>query len=60
MVKVYYYDNIEGEPWLPHEGEPAPISALTELGVVVANFEDRTEVERFAEEKGYKNKDEVN
>jgi len=59
MVKVYYYDNVDGDPWLPHEGEAAPISALEEVGVFVGSFEKREEVETLAIEKGYKNMDEV-
>jgi cupin superfamily acireductone dioxygenase involved in methionine salvage len=59
MVKIYYYDNLDGEPWLPHEGSPAPSSTLEEVGVFAANFENREEVERLAKEQGYKNMDEV-
>ena len=59
MVKIYYHDNVDSDQRLPHEGEPAPLSALQELGIYVANIPDRAEVDRIAKEKGYENRDEV-
>jgi hypothetical protein len=59
MVKVYYHDNIDSDQRLPHEGEPATASAVEELGLFVANIQDRAEVDRIAKEKGYNNRDEV-
>jgi len=59
MVKIYYHDNIDSDQRLPHEGEPATVSAVEELGLFVANIQDRAEVDRIAKEKGYNNRDEV-
>jgi len=59
MVRLYYHDNIDSDQRLPHEGEPVPVSALEELGIFLMNIEDRAEVDRIAEEKGYHNRDEV-
>jgi len=59
MVKIYYYDNLDGAPWLPHEGEATPLSVLEEVGVYATNFESREEVELLAKKNGYNNMDEV-
>jgi 1,2-dihydroxy-3-keto-5-methylthiopentene dioxygenase len=59
MVRVYYHDNLDTDQRLPHEGEPATVSALQDLGVFATNIQDQTEVDRIAKEKGYKNRDEV-
>jgi len=59
MVRFYYHDNLDTDQRLPHEGEPATVAALEELGVFATNIKDQAEVDRIAEEKGYKNRDEV-
>jgi 1,2-dihydroxy-3-keto-5-methylthiopentene dioxygenase len=59
MVKIYFYDNVEGDQRLPHEGTPATAADLAELGVFATNIVDQSEVDRIAEERGYKNRDEV-
>jgi len=59
MVKIYYHDNVGSDQRLPHEGESIDVSVLEELGLYVDNIQDRAEVDRIAEEKGYINRDEV-
>jgi 1,2-dihydroxy-3-keto-5-methylthiopentene dioxygenase len=59
MVRVYYHDNLPTDQRLPHEGLPASLADLAELGVFASNIQDRAEVDRIAAEKGYKNRDEV-
>ena len=59
MVRLYYHDNVDSDQRLPHEGDPAPVSALEELGIYIANIPNRAEVDRIAKEKGYENRDEV-
>jgi len=54
-----YYNNLDGAPWLPHEGEAAPLSVLEEVGVYATNFESHEEVELLVKENGYNNMDEV-
>jgi hypothetical protein len=52
MVRVYYHDNLDTDQRLPHEGSPASVAALEELGVFAANIQDPAEVDRIAKEKG--------
>jgi len=60
MVKLYYHDNLDTDQRLPHDsGEPVDVSVLEDLGLYVANIQDRAEVERIALENGYINRDEV-
>jgi len=59
MVRVYYHDNLDTDPRLPHVGEPAPISAVEELGIHANHYEDIAEVNELAEGRGYMNRDEV-
>jgi cupin superfamily acireductone dioxygenase involved in methionine salvage len=59
MVRIYYHDNKGGDQRLPHEGELVTPDALRELGVFAANIPDQAEVDRLAEGRGYKNRDEV-
>lgn len=59
MVKIYYYDNLDTDQRLPHEGEIVPASALEELGVYATNIQDQAEVDTIAKERGYKNRDQV-
>jgi 1,2-dihydroxy-3-keto-5-methylthiopentene dioxygenase len=59
MVKIYFYDNVEGDQRLPHEGSPATAADLQDLGVYATNISDQAEVDRLAKERGYKNRDEV-
>jgi len=58
-MKVYYYDNLDGDQRLPHEGEPVTSDDLAALGVFATNITDQAEVDRIAEARGYKNRDEV-
>jgi len=48
MVRLYYHDNVDSDQRLPHEGDPAPVSALEELGIYIANIPNRAEVDRIA------------
>ena len=59
MVKVYFHDNLDGDQRLPHEGAPATIADLADLGVFATNIVEQSEVDRIAKERGYKNRDEV-
>jgi len=59
MVRVYYHDGLDTDQRLPHEGRPATSAELEELGVFATNIQDQAEVDRIAEERGYKNRDEV-
>jgi len=59
MVRVYYHDNLESDPRLPHIGEDAPMSAVEELGIVANHYENIAGVNELAEERGYRNRDEV-
>jgi hypothetical protein len=58
-MKIYFHDNLDTDQRLPHEGEPATMKDLEELGVFASYIEDQSEVDRIAEERGYKNRDEV-
>lgn len=58
-MKAYYYDNLDTDQRLPHEGEPATTADLEALGVFASHIPDQSEVDRIAKEKGYKNRDEV-
>ena len=58
-MKVYYHDNIDTDQRLPHEGEPVSIKDLKELGVYARNIQDQAEVDQIAQERGYRNRDEV-
>jgi len=59
MVRVYYHDNFDTDPRLPHVGEHAPLSAVEELGIHANHYEDIADVNQLAEERGYMNRDEV-
>jgi len=59
MVKIYFYDNVDGDQRLPHEGAPATAADLAAVGVYATNISEQSEVDRIAEERGYKNRDEV-
>ena len=58
-MKIYYHDNLDTDQRLPHEGEPATMKDLEALGMFASHIEDQSEVDRIAEERGYKNRDEV-
>jgi 1,2-dihydroxy-3-keto-5-methylthiopentene dioxygenase len=58
-MKVYYHDNVDSDQRLPHEGEPVTPADLEALGVFAANIPDQAEVDKIAEERGYRNRDEV-
>jgi len=63
MVKVYYYDNEEGDCRLPHEsGDPLPETKLKDVGVLYYSFPigapgSEEDVAKLAKERNYKNKD---
>jgi 1,2-dihydroxy-3-keto-5-methylthiopentene dioxygenase len=59
MVRVYYHDNLDTDPRLPHVGDPAPMSAVEELGIMASHFDDIADVDQLAEDRGYMNRDEV-
>lgn len=59
MVRVYYHDNLDTDPRLPHVGEPLSMSAVEELGIHANHYEDIAEVNQLAEGRGYMNRDEV-
>lgn len=62
-MRAYYYDNLAGDPSLPHEGTPAAITTLTSLGIlqysipIDADGAWQTRVARIAGERGYKHQD---
>lgn len=58
-MKIYYHDNLDTDQRLPHEGPPALMADLEAIGVYGSNIPEQAEVDRIAEEKGYKNRDEV-
>jgi cupin superfamily acireductone dioxygenase involved in methionine salvage len=58
-MKVYFYDNVDSDQRLPHEGPPATLADLEKLGVYASNISEQAEVDRIAEERGYRNRDEV-
>jgi 1,2-dihydroxy-3-keto-5-methylthiopentene dioxygenase len=58
-MKVYFHDNVDSDQRLPHEGEPATAADLEKLGVYASNIPEQADVDRIAEERGYKNRDEV-
>jgi hypothetical protein len=58
-MKVYFHDNINSDQRLPHEGESLTLTALERLGVYANTISDQAEVDRIAQDKGYKNRDEV-
>jgi hypothetical protein len=58
-MKVYFHDNLDTDQRLPHEGEPATLNDLEALGVFASNIPDQAEVDRIAEARGYRNRDEV-
>lgn len=59
MVRVYYHDNLETDPRLPHIGDPAAINAVEELGIITKHYEDIAGVNELAQARGYTNRDEV-
>lgn len=59
MVRFYYYDDIDGDQRDPHEGAPATVDDLEEVGVFCSNIQDLAEVDRIAEKRGYNHRDEV-
>jgi 1,2-dihydroxy-3-keto-5-methylthiopentene dioxygenase len=59
MVRAYFHDNLDTDQRLPHEGEPATEADLNALGVLATNISDIADVNKIAEERGYRNRDEV-
>ena len=58
-MKIYFHDNSDADQRLPHEGQPATVADLEALCVYATNIQDQAEVDRIAEERGYRNRDEV-
>lgn len=59
-MKAYLYDNAPGDQRLPHNsGTAISPSALEKLGVVYHHMPAVTLVDALAEDRGYKNRDEI-
>jgi 1,2-dihydroxy-3-keto-5-methylthiopentene dioxygenase len=68
-MRAYYFDNLPGDQRLPHESERSvDIAELRKIGVlywtVPLNQETpggwESEIDRIAEQQGYKNRDTIN
>jgi len=60
-MRAYLFDDVEGDQRLAHDsGVPVASSDLNGLGVLHWHTDDLDEVNRVAEERGYKNRDEIN
>ncbi|MCJ1442215.1 MAG: 1,2-dihydroxy-3-keto-5-methylthiopentene dioxygenase [Stictis urceolatum] len=64
-MKAYYYDDIEGDPRLPHlSPEPIPESHLGQLGLLyrsipLSSSTATEDLETLARARSYKNRDEI-
>ncbi|KAK0748590.1 Acireductone dioxygenase ARD family [Apiosordaria backusii] len=59
-MKAYIYDDLPGDQRLPHNsGTPISPSDLLSLGVLYHHIPDLSDVDRLAEQRGYKNRDEI-
>ena len=59
MVRVYYHDNLDTDPRLPHVGEPATLKDVEDLGIFAGHFDLQADVDKIAEDRGYMSHDEV-
>ncbi|KAI0840489.1 Acireductone dioxygenase, partial [Hypoxylon sp. FL0890] len=59
-MRAYWYDNAPGDQRLPHDsGKNVDAAALEELGVLYFKFPDVSKVDELAQNRGYKNRDEI-
>ncbi|RYP10077.1 hypothetical protein DL764_000868 [Monosporascus ibericus] len=59
-MRAYWYDNVAGDQRLPHDsGRNLDASELEKLGVLYYRFEDLDGVNKLAQQRGYKNRDEI-
>ncbi|KAI4144707.1 MAG: hypothetical protein LQ340_006551, partial [Diploschistes diacapsis] len=64
-MKAYYYDDVEGDPRLPHTTQPdLPLSHLSALGVLTAHFPTSSPsspdgVNALARQRSYSHRDEI-
>lgn len=66
-MRAYYFDNLPGDQRLPHESERSvDIAALRKIGVLHWTVpldqkgEWESEIDRIADQQGYKNRDTIN
>jgi 1,2-dihydroxy-3-keto-5-methylthiopentene dioxygenase len=64
-MRAYYFDNLPGEPYLQHDsGRSVDLADLRNLNVrhwtVPMDGGWESEIDRIAEEQGYKNRDTIN
>ncbi|KAH8170789.1 ARD/ARD' family protein [Sarocladium implicatum] len=59
-MKAYMYDNLPGDQRLSHDsGRQVDVDALKKLGVLYYRLPELDGVNKVAEERGYKNRDEI-
>ncbi|KAF3770314.1 Acireductone dioxygenase [Cryphonectria parasitica EP155] len=59
-MKAYLYDNQPGDQRLPHDsGTAVDPSALEKLGVLYYHMPSTSEVDTLAQNRGYRNRDEI-
>ncbi|RYP46006.1 hypothetical protein DL768_007722 [Monosporascus sp. mg162] len=59
-MRAYWYDNAAGDQRLPHDsGRNLDASELGKLGVLYYRFGDLDSVNELAQQRGYKNRDEI-
>ena len=59
-MRAYWYDNAAGDQRLPHDsGRNLDASELEKLGVLYYRFGDLDSVNELAQQRGYKNRDEI-
>ena len=59
-MRAYWFDNIPGDQREPHDsGKPATTEDLSKLGILHYNYSDIEDVNRIAQERNYKNRDEI-
>ncbi|CAG8481837.1 3814_t:CDS:2 [Scutellospora calospora] len=64
-MRAYYYDNENSDPREPHEQSPlSPVTPeeLANIGVLYMQFQEdyQDQIDKLCEERGYKNRDEIN
>ncbi|KAK8031203.1 hypothetical protein PG990_000937 [Apiospora arundinis] len=59
-MKAYWYDNVEGDQRLPHDsGRALSEAELAAVGVTYSRHPTLVTVDKLAEERGYRNRDEI-
>jgi len=59
-MKAYYYDNLPGDQRLPHDsGRAISVDELHRIGVHYYHIDNLAGVDTLAQERGYKNRDEI-